>query len=188
MQKELKILENRLVPVYQTSTGEQVVYGTELHTVLKVKTAYKDWSVRRFDECDATENKDFEVLLKNEHNPKGGRPSLEHIIQLDTAKEMAMLERSEIGKQVRKYFIDVEKKYKEKKSRKNTISLKEQLEAVAFVAEDLHVPQSNKIMMFRKVCENNHISSNFLPTYLESEDRGRIFSKNLKKGLTFART
>ena len=68
-------------------------------------------------------------------------------------------------------FHDMEEMIKEKESRKKTISLKEQLEAAAFVAEDLHVPQSNKIMMFRKVCENNHINSNFLPTYSEHEDR-----------------
>ena len=43
-----------------------------------------------FDECNAAEDKDFEVLLKNEHNYKGRRSSLEHIIQLDTAKEMAI--------------------------------------------------------------------------------------------------
>ena len=59
----------------------------------------------------------------------------------------------------------------ETEQKQNTISLKEQLEAAAFVAEDLHVPQSNKIMMFRKVCENNHINSNFLPAYSEKEDR-----------------
>ncbi len=68
-------------------------------------------------------------------------------------------------------FHDMEEMIKEKESRKKTISLKEQLEAAAFVAEDLHVPQSNKIMMFRKVCENNHINSNFLPVYSEGEDR-----------------
>lgn len=96
-----------------TSTGEKVVYGTELHAALKVKTAYKDWSVRRFNECDAVKNTDYEVLLKNERNPKGGRPSLEHIIQLDVAKEMAMLERNDKGKQVRRYFIEVDKRYKE---------------------------------------------------------------------------
>ena len=39
----------------------------------------------------------------------------EHIIQLDIAKEMAMLERNEQGKRVRRYFIDVEKRYKEGK-------------------------------------------------------------------------
>lgn len=59
----------------------------------------------------------------------------------------------------------------ETEQKQKAISLKEQLEAAAFVAEDLHVPQSNKIMMFRKVCENNHINSNFLPAYSEKEDR-----------------
>lgn len=108
----LKLLENELVSVYTTSTGERVVYGKELHATLKVKTAYKDWSVRRFNECDAVENEDYEVSLKNEQNQKGGRPSKDHIIKLDTAKEMAMLERNAIGKQVRKYFIEVEKRYK----------------------------------------------------------------------------
>lgn len=33
-------------------------------------------------------------------------------IKLDIAKEMAMLERNQKGKQVRRYFIQVEKKYK----------------------------------------------------------------------------
>lgn len=28
---EMRILENDLIPVYETSTGEKVVYGTELH-------------------------------------------------------------------------------------------------------------------------------------------------------------
>lgn len=108
----LKIIENGIVPVYETSTGEKVVYGTELHRVLGVKTAYKDWSVRRFNDVDAIENEDFEVSLKNEQNQKGGRPSLNHIIKLDIAKEMAMLERNKKGKEVRRYFIQVEKKYK----------------------------------------------------------------------------
>lgn len=58
---DLTLLENELVPVYITSTGEKIVYGTELHAVLEVKTAYKDWSVRRFNECDAVENTDFEA-------------------------------------------------------------------------------------------------------------------------------
>lgn len=110
---DLTIIENELVPVYETSTGEKVVYGTELHEVLGVKTSYKDWSERRLSDIDALEYEDYEVLLKNERNSKGGRPQKDHIIKLDTAKEMAMLERNEKGKQVRRYFIQIEKKYKE---------------------------------------------------------------------------
>ena len=45
--KNLTVIENELVPVYETSTGEKVVYGTELHAVLEVRTPYKDWSTRR---------------------------------------------------------------------------------------------------------------------------------------------
>lgn len=113
MQVDLQLLENKLVPVYTADKGEKVVYGTELHMALGVKTKYTDWAVRRFSECDAVENKDFQTCFSNLGSENhGGQNKKEHIIKLDTAKEMAMLERNEIGKRVRKYFIEVEKKYK----------------------------------------------------------------------------
>lgn len=40
----LTVIENELVPVYKTSTGEKVVYGSELHTVLEVKSKFADLS------------------------------------------------------------------------------------------------------------------------------------------------
>ncbi len=110
MEGELKIIENELVPVYETSTGEKVVYGTELHAVLGVKSRFNDWVKNRLNDCEAIENGDYEALTKNLVN--GGRAT-DYIIKLDTAKEMAMLERNEKGKQVRRYFIQVEKKYKQ---------------------------------------------------------------------------
>lgn len=105
----LKIIEDGLVPVYVTSTGENVVYGTGLHKVLGVKTAYKDWSVRRFNDVDAIENEDFEAA---QICAPSGQTKKDHLIKLDIAKEMAMLERNKKGKEVRRYFIQVEKKYK----------------------------------------------------------------------------
>ena len=59
--QELKVIENDLVPVYEASTGEKVVYGSELHAVLEVKTPYKDWSTRRLNDIDAIENEDFQA-------------------------------------------------------------------------------------------------------------------------------
>lgn len=114
---DLRVIENELVPVYVTSTGEKVVYGTELYAKLKPGTVFADWIKRRISECDAVEDKDFEVFRKKEKNSKGGRPALEYIMKLDIAKEMAMLEHNETGKQVRRYFIRVEEKYKEAKKK-----------------------------------------------------------------------
>ena len=58
----LTVIENELVPVYETSTGEKVVYGSELHEVLGVRTPYKDWSTRRLNDIDAVENEDFQAV------------------------------------------------------------------------------------------------------------------------------
>lgn len=114
--QELKLIENELVSVYKTSTGEKVVYGTELHAVLEVGRDYSTWVKGRLIECDAIEKEDFDSFPLNGGKPTGGRPKQEYIIKLDTAKEMAMLERNEKGKQVRRYFIAIERKFKERKN------------------------------------------------------------------------
>lgn len=116
---DVTMLENDLVPIYTTDTGEKVVYGRELHKALDVKSRYNDWIRNRLNECDAMENECFQTLTKN--LVSGGKEK-DHIIKLDTAKEMAMLERNDKGKQVRRYFIEVDKKYKEKKTELSSLS------------------------------------------------------------------
>lgn len=108
--EQLSMIENELVPVYTTSAGEKVVYGTDLHRVLEVKSNYREWANRRFADIGAVEREDFESV--EIPTLAGGTPRKEHIIHLDAAKEMAMLERNEKGKQLRRYFIQVEKRYK----------------------------------------------------------------------------
>lgn len=61
--QELKVIENNLVPVYETSNGEKVVYGSELHEVLEVKSKFADWIKNRLNDCDAAEKEDFETFL-----------------------------------------------------------------------------------------------------------------------------
>ena len=107
--ENLTVIENSLVPVYETDKGEKVVYGSELHAVLEVKTPYRIWSERRLEDCDAVESLDFQGV---QICTPSGQHRVDHIILLDTAKEMAMLERNDKGKQVRRYFIEVEKKYR----------------------------------------------------------------------------
>lgn len=130
--QNLTVIENELVPVYETSTGEKVVYGSELHEVLEVRSNYREWIKRRTSDIDAEEDEDFSTV--EIPTVSGGVPKKDHIIKLDTAKEMAMLERNEKGKQVRRYFIQVEKKYK----------------SAAFVAQEL----SPQLQMFSKIFES----------------------------------
>lgn len=108
---ELKMIENDLVPVYETDKGIKVVNGRELHQVLQSGQDFSTWVKKRLSECDAEENEDFDRFhRKMEAN---NATMIDYIIKLDIAKEMAMLERNEKGKQVRKYFIAVEEKYKQ---------------------------------------------------------------------------
>lgn len=137
--QELKVIENELVSVYETSTGEKVVYGTELYECLGSKRQYTDWIKGRLIECDAVEKTDYQSFSQNNEKPAGGRPKQEYLIKLDTAKEMAMLERNEKGKQVRRYFIQVEKKYQEVKRKPLTAveQLQLQTQAILEVHEEV---------------------------------------------------
>lgn len=55
---------------------------------------------------------DFEVLIISDKNPAGGRPSEAIRLTLDAAKSFAMLAQTEVGKQVRTVFIEIEKQYR----------------------------------------------------------------------------
>lgn len=165
MNNNLKLIENELVPVYETSTGEKVVYGSELHIALQVKSPYREWYRRRFEDCEAVENEDYQGV---EISTPSGQNRKEHIIKLDIAKEMAMLERNEKGKQVRRYFISIEKKYKEAigtKINQKTVTFKEQVECLAIVSDMLKANEASKIYMIGQLYKANNIKCDFLPDY-----------------------
>lgn len=101
---------NNLINVTLNENQEPIVSGRQLHEALGVKTKYADW-FNRMIEYGFTENQDF-LLLKNEQQTgRGGHNKVDHIIKLDMAKEIAMIQRTDKGKEVRKYFIQVEKDF-----------------------------------------------------------------------------
>ena len=81
------------------------VSGRDLHNVLEVKTAYKDW-FPRMCEYGFIEGTDFSSILSES---TGGRPSADHQLTIDMAKELCMVQRTPKGKQCRQYFIQLEK-------------------------------------------------------------------------------
>ena len=111
---------NELINITKaTINNEEVnaVSGRELHKKLEVQTRFNDWMPRRIEEYGFEEGRDFTVL-KNEHgrNISGKFSSKEYIISLDMAKELAMVENNEQGKKIRRYFIEVEKKFRKQTS------------------------------------------------------------------------
>lgn len=115
----LKVLENELgfIPVYETEKGTKVVYGRELHEGLGIETRYDTW-FNRMCEYGFEKNIDYFEIVEKVSAQKRARTyeQVNHILKLDMAKEIAMIQRNEKGKQYRQYFIKVEEKYKQLKS------------------------------------------------------------------------
>ena len=100
-----------IIPITDEASGDIRISARQLHMVLDVTTRYNDW-FPRMCEYGFTEGKDFN-LLKNEYvQNEGGRTVkrhlLDHLMTLSMAKEIAMLQRTDKGKQVRQYFIQIE--------------------------------------------------------------------------------
>lgn len=101
-----------LIKITTNESGSQVVSARELHQFLEIDTRFNDW-ITRMMSYGFVENVDYQVLLKNEYNLSGGRPSTDYALTLDTAKEISMIQRTEKGKLARQYFIECEKKLRE---------------------------------------------------------------------------
>ena len=98
-------MTNELIKIDYTNSDRPTVLGRDLHEMLEVETRYNDW-FPRMCEYGFEEGKDFYSFLSK--NPEGGRPKQEHQLTIAMAKELCMLQRSEKGKQFRKYFIAIE--------------------------------------------------------------------------------
>jgi len=106
----MKLLENGIIPVYESKTG-QAVNARDLHEFLEVGRDFTTWIKDRIEKYGFTENEDFVIFPESGENP--GRPKMKYILSLDTAKEIAMVENNERGSEARKYFISIEKKFKQ---------------------------------------------------------------------------
>lgn len=89
---------------------EPIVSGRTLHKELGVQTEYKKW-FGRMAEYGFTEGDDFVRVTQKWDTPGGIQNVTDHALKLDMAKEIAMIQRTEKGKEVRQYFIQVERDY-----------------------------------------------------------------------------
>lgn len=102
---------NELIKVNYNGNAAPSVSGRELHEALGVETPYHKW-FPRMCEYGFSENEDYLVTDIFVHNSNGGKQShIDHNLTIPMAKELCMLQRTEKGKEIRRYFIAVEEQW-----------------------------------------------------------------------------
>jgi phage anti-repressor protein len=99
-----------IIPVEQGKLGLEV-NSRLLWQKLGIRHRHNDWINNRIQEYGFEEDMDFtKILVKL----KGaGRRPAEYMLTLDMAKELAMLEVGNTGRMIRRYFIEIEKRYRD---------------------------------------------------------------------------
>jgi phage anti-repressor protein len=93
--------------------GEQLVSARDLHEALESKERFSKWFDRMLS-YGFEEDMDFTSVLKSTVVNNGAVRELDdYALKIDMAKEICMIQRSEKGRQFRKYFIEVEKAYRD---------------------------------------------------------------------------
>ena len=105
-------MENELINV-KNEDGKLLVSLRELHEKLGIKTQFTKWAIRMF-EYGFEENIDYIPVSQKRLTVQGNETTFtDYIVTIDMAKEICMIQRSDIGREFRKYFIECEKQLKE---------------------------------------------------------------------------
>ena len=100
---------SNLIPVFNgliQNNQVQLCNARSLHAFLEVKNRFNDWISDRIADYGFQQNEDYIIVTERTN----GRPRKEYHITLDMGKELGMVERNERGRQIRKYFIECERR------------------------------------------------------------------------------
>jgi anti-repressor protein len=144
--------------------GQQTVSARELHAFLGNTDNPNTWFKRQAERAMLQDGEDFIAVLQES---TGGRPTQDYAIKLPAAKELAMLNGSEKGKQARLYFIECERKAKQSQSPttflealKIAVKLEEEKQALLLQADNLNTALDNLLewVSIIKVAQHNRVS------------------------------
>lgn len=99
--------------------GSLYVKSLDLHKYLEVKTRHNDWIKRQIKNYGLEENRDYTRYSKVS-NERGGNKNIKTVsnvyeLTINCAKELAMVEKTLIGRKIRRYFIEIEEVYGKQK-------------------------------------------------------------------------
>lgn len=158
----------QLIPLTEND-GVSAVMGRDLHKFLEVNVRYNDW-LPRMVEYGFEEGKDY--VLKNEYGQDSlgrRREQMNHILTLDMAKEISMIQRTDKGKQARQYFIECERQAKNPTINPATISRLELIQ-LAMTAETERLRLEEQNQQQAKQIEESAPKVDYHDTYVADED------------------
>lgn len=104
-----------LVSVVTAEIGDRTVNAVnarDLHAFLEVGRDFSNWIKSRIEDYGFVEEEDYSPILANRSDDLPGKPRIEYRLTLDMAKELAMVERTAKGREVRQYFIECEQAWR----------------------------------------------------------------------------
>ena len=108
--------QNGLIPLLSGQINSEIPMcnARDLHAGLRIESRFNDWISRRIEEYGFVEGEDYYSSLSNRSDGKPGKQRTDYRLTLDMAKELAMIENNDIGRTVRRYFIQAEKELRQK--------------------------------------------------------------------------
>lgn len=106
-----------LLPIQQTQTkgaNNALIDARQLHAFLMNKRRFSDWIKQRIAQYDFREGRDYftDHKIVKRKKGQGASRATEYRLTLNTAKELAIVENNEQGRQARLYFIRCEEALK----------------------------------------------------------------------------
>jgi phage anti-repressor protein len=102
---------NELVKVVERD-GEQAVNARDLHGALGVKRDFSTWIKDRIEKYGFVEGEDYQIIVPGTGDYSGpGNPDFvpkDYHLSVGTAKEIAVVENNEKGRELRRYLIKAE--------------------------------------------------------------------------------
>ncbi|MFD2254379.1 antA/AntB antirepressor family protein [Lactococcus formosensis subsp. bovis] len=170
---------NQLINITQNENNDQVVSARELHKVLGVKTRFAEWWTQNSKLL--VEHEDFEgVVTTAPYNPKFPdkvQKLQDYAVTADNAKHLAMQSQTKKSREIRDYFIQVEKEFKERQLRMPTTQ--RELAQLALSANEETAQRMDVVESKLQDLEENKL--------ITTEDKGTIDSYVRKKVSTICR-
>lgn len=139
---------NELIKI-EDRNGIQTVNARELWTKLESKQEFANWIKNRLE--GFCEGQDFTI----DKFINGRATQIDYHITIDTAKHISMLERNDIGRMIRQYFIDVEKKAKALEKPKTTIQMIIEMANILAEQERIQEAQNNRLKLVEAKLETS---------------------------------